>query len=111
MTELRSAPRLCRNDGKQALRDQALAEIDTHLDNLKRCIHWLVAAGVAVIAVDMRRGTTQPRITVAGSPLLHSLYGDDCANIGRRQEGALTIFVWIGVRHSCITRWEEVIAP
>ncbi len=110
MTALRSAPRLCRNDGQQTARDQALAEIDSHLDNLKRCIHWLVSAGVAVIAVDMRRGTARPRITVAPSPLLHCLLREDCANVGRRQEGALTTYTWIGDRHGCLIRWEEVIA-
>lgn len=109
MTALqRSTPRLCRNDGLESARRALLDEIDEHLANLKRCIHWLVHSGVPVISVDMRRGRAMPMVTVAPSPLLHSLFKDDSATIGRRQEGALTIFSWAANRHGCAIRWEEV---
>lgn len=105
-----NSPRLCKNDGQEADRTDALAEIDAHLDNLKRCIHWLIASGISVISVDMRRGKTFPQVTVAASPWLHILFREDCANIGRRQEGSLTIYPWVAQRHGCAIRWEEVSA-
>ncbi len=43
-----TAPRLSNNDGKAGLRAAALAEIDAHLDNLRACVHWLIAQGVAI---------------------------------------------------------------
>lgn len=102
--------RLCKNDGQETARAAALADIDEHLDNLKRCIHWLIACGIAVISVDMRRGKDLPEITVAASPWLHILFRDDCANVGRRQQGSLTIYPWVARRLGCVIRWDEVTA-
>ena len=89
-------------------RAAALAETDQHLENLRRCLHWLVGEGFAVIAVSMRRRRCRPEITVAPSPRLHSLCKDDCANIGRRHDGALTTYLWIAQRHGCDILWDEV---
>ena len=89
-------------------RAAALAEIDEHLNNLTICLHWLIEQGFVVISVDMRRGKAKPQVQVAPSPRLHVLFKDDCANIGRRQDGALTFFAWIGIRFGCEVRWEEV---
>ena len=94
----------------EALRRAALAVIDEHLDNLKRCIHWLIEHAITVLAVDMRHGRARPQITVAASPRLYVLCKDDCANIGRRQDGALTIYAWAARRFGCDLRWEEVSA-
>lgn len=101
-------PRLCRNDGMDGLRAQALAEIDTHLDNLKRCIHWLVAEGVVIISVDMRRGRLKPTIEVAPSPWLHQIFKDVRSHVGAVTEGELTTDHWSAVRHGCSIRWGEV---
>lgn len=103
-----TAPRLSNNDGKANQRAVALAEIDGHLDDLRLCIHWLVAQGVAVLSVDMRRGKALPSIEVAPSPWLQVLFKDDCANVGRRQDGALTVFAWVAKRYGCDIRWHEV---
>ena len=92
---------------EQPGRTEALAEIDRHLENLKSCIHWLVEQGIVVISVDMRRRKSRPQISVAPNPRLHMLLKDDCANIGRRRDGALTIFPWIATRFNCDIRWEE----
>lgn len=110
MQSHQTAPRLCKNDGQEHLRAVALAEIDSHLDNLKRCIHWMVASGIVILGVDMRRGRHSPTIEVAPSPWLHILFREDCANVGRRQEGALTIYTWAASRHGCAIRWEEMSA-
>ena len=108
MTALMSARRVCRNDGNESLRAAALAEIDGHLDNLKRCVHWLVAQGITILEADMRRGQKTPRLLVAASPWLHVLFRDDCANVARRQEGYLTTYKWIARRHGCDIVWHEV---
>lgn len=98
-----------RSDGAEALpgRAEALAEIDRHLENLKNCVHYLVEQNITVISVDMRRRKSRPQISVAPTPRLHILFGDDCANIGRRNDGALTIYPWIATRFGCDIRWEE----
>lgn len=85
-----------------------LAEIDRHLNNLKLCLHLLIELGFTVISVDMRRNKAKPQIEVAPAPRLHVLFKDDCANVGRRQDGALTHFLWIACRFDCDIRWEEV---
>ena len=89
-------------------RAAALAEFDQHLDNLRRCVHWLVGEGVAILDADMRRSRARPRLNVAPSPRLHILCKEDCANIGRRNDGALTVHLWIAQRHGCDILWEEV---
>lgn len=104
---LQTAPRLCRDDGQQADRAATLTEIDRHLDNLKRCIHWLIAQGIAIVAADLRRGRHQPYLTVAPSPWLHAVFGKDAATVQRRQEGAIEIVTWQANRHGCVIRWQE----
>lgn len=85
-----------------------LLEIDGHIDNLKRCVHWLVEQGFAVLSVDMQRGRAKPRIRVAPAPRLHTLLNEDCANVGRRQDGAHTFYLWTAIRYGCDILWEEV---
>ncbi len=88
--------------------DAALAEIDTHLANLKTCLRWLIEQRFTVIDVELRHGRAKPQINVAPSPRLHIAFRDDCANVGRRQEGALTFHAWAARRFGCDIRWEEV---
>lgn len=101
-------PRLCRDDGREALREAALADFDRHLDNLKRCVHWLIVQGVTVLDADLKRGRARPHLTVAASPYLYMLFKNDCANVGRRQDGALTRYTWQAVRFEITVQWEEV---
>lgn len=100
-------PRLCRADGREAERAAALVEIDRHLDNLRRCIHWLVGKGIAVINCDLRRARHQPWITVAPSPYLYIVFGDDAASVARQQEDAIEIVTWQANRHGWVIRWQE----
>lgn len=92
--------------GAESIRAAALAEFDVHLDNLKACVHWLIAQGVSIIDADLRRGRFKPRITVAASPLLHALFKDDAATVQRRACGDETLFTWAAVRYECEIRWE-----
>lgn len=94
--------------GQQASREAVLAEFDRHLDNLKRCVHWLIAQGVAVIDVDLKRGRARPIVEVAASPYLQTLFKGDCANVGRRQEGVITRYRWQAVRFAIAIVWDEV---
>ena len=91
-------------------REAAMAEIELHLNNLKRCLAWLVEAGFVVISVDMSRCRALPQIEVAPSPRLHVAFGEDCANVGRRQDGALVFYPWAARRHGCDIHWTEVVA-
>lgn len=109
-TTLRGGPRLCRDDGQDGARAAMLAEFDGAVDDLKRCVHWLTAQGIAILAIGMRRGPAMPQVTIAASSHLHQLFGADCANIGRRPDGALTCYTWSAVRHGCLIVWEEVCA-
>lgn len=104
-----TAPRLCKKDGKESLRARALAEIDTHLDSARRCIHWLIAQGIAIDSVDMRRGRHQPTITVVASPWLRELFADDCSS-GQHWDRLLgrTVFDYHAARHGCAIHWHEV---
>lgn len=102
-------PRLCRADGQDAGRNAALDELDRHIDNLKACVHWLIAAGVTVLDADLRCGRARPVVTVAPSPYLHTLFLDDCANTGRLQQGSLVCHIWQAVRFDVTVKWEEVV--
>ncbi|HJW23777.1 MAG TPA: hypothetical protein VJ576_02675 [Rhodocyclaceae bacterium] len=102
-----SAPRLCHNDGLDSLRAAMLAQFDKHLENLKGCVHWLTAHGVAIIDVDMRRGRAAPEIRVAASPYLYSLFMMDCACFERCPDGHLTREKWKTVRFDTVIWWEE----
>lgn len=84
-----------------------LADFDRQADNIKTCVHWLTGHGVSIVAVDLRRGRHQPHIEIAASPLLHSLFGDDCATVERRQDGNRIVYTWAAVRFGCALRWEE----
>ena len=66
--------------------------------------------GADAVCQMLRHGRARPQITVAASPRLYVLCKDDCANIGRRQDGALTIYAWAARRFGCDLRWEEVSA-
>lgn len=94
----------------ESARAAALAEVDTHIDNLRACLHWLIAAGISVLDADLRRGRHKPRITVAASPLLYTLLKDDCASSGRSQPpgSALVYITWVAVRYECEIHWQEV---
>lgn len=107
MQTLSTTPRLCQADGHEQAREAALAEFDRQLENLRACVHWLIAAGVAILDADLRRGRARPVVTVAASPYLPVLFQADCANTGRRQEGSLTIFTWQAVRFGIVVKWEE----
>lgn len=85
-----------------------LAEIDRHLDNLKRCLLWLTDQGVSVMDVDLKRGRAQPTVIVGASPRLHRLFRGDCANVGCRPEGHGTRRKWVAVRFDVAIHWEEV---
>ena len=88
--------------------ESALAEVEMHLSNLKTCLRWLIEQRFVVIDVELRHGRAKPQINVAPSPRLHIAFRDDCANIGRRQDGALTFHAWAARRFGCDIRWEEV---
>ena len=88
--------------------EASIEQIDEHLDNLKRCIHWLFAERIAVLQVDMRRERARPQITVAAHPRLYITCKDDCANVGRKQDGACVRHLWTAQRHGCQLWWEEV---
>lgn len=105
-----TAPRLCRDDGQESARATMLAEFDGAVDDVKRCVHWLTAMGVAILSVSMRRGPALPLITVAASPYLEHIFGNDYANIGRKRNGELTVYTWSATRHGCLIVWEEACA-
>lgn len=94
----------------EAARSAALADIDAHIDNLKACVHWLIANGIAIISADLRRGRFKPRITVVASPYLHVLLKDDAASAGQHWDICLgrTVFDWVAIRYWCEIRWQEL---
>ena len=91
---------------RESARTAVCEDFDRHLDNLKACVHWLIAHGVSIIDADLRRGRFKPRISVVASPLLHVLFKDDCATVQRRACGDETLFTWAAVRYECEIRWE-----
>lgn len=105
-----STPRLCQGDGQDGARAAALEDFDRQLENLRACVHWLIASGVAILDADLRRGRARPVVTVAASPYLPVLFQADCANVGRRQEGSLVLFTWQAVRFGIVIKWEEACA-
>ena len=70
MQRTQSSPRLCRNDDQDQFRASVPADIDTRLDNLKRCVHWLVEEGIFIADVDLDRKHEHPVIRGAASPWL-----------------------------------------
>ncbi len=88
--------------------DAPLEQVDAHLDNLRRCLHWLFAERIAVVDVRIRHDRIRPQIIVAAHPRLYIVCRDDCANVGRKQDGACVRFLWTAQRHGCQLRWEEV---
>lgn len=93
----------------EASRAAVLARIDAGLDNLKACVRFLVAQGVAVQHVAFDRHQHRPRITVAASPLLHSIFRDDCA-AGQHWDilAGRTAHDYKAVRYECEICWSEV---
>lgn len=85
----------------------SLNEIDQHLDNLRRCVHWLMNSGISVVAADMRRGRRAPLITVDESPKLNRLLGRSVENVRRRYDGYRTILTWLASAHGCQIQWDE----
>ena len=94
----------------EASRAAALASIDTHIDNVKACVRYLIAQGVYVQDVKVfSHGYSRPRITVAASPLLHAIFKDDCA-AGQHWDALLgrTVHDYKAVRFECSVIWSEV---
>jgi len=94
----------------ESARAAAIAEVDIHIDNLKACLHWLIAAGISVIDADLRRGRFKPRVTVAPSPYLHTLFKSDAASAGQHWDivAGRTVLDFVAVRYECEIRWMEV---
>lgn len=88
--------------------EASLEQLDMHLDNLKRCLHWLFAERIAVLSVDMRRERIRPKINVAAHPRLYIACKDDCIDGGQRFDGLFTHRLWTAHRHGCEIWWEEV---
>ena len=95
----------------ESSRAAVLARLDAGLDNLKACVRWLTAQGIAVQDVTCRRLHRRPRITVAASPLLHILFSGDCA-AGQHWDivAGRTAHDYIAVRYECEVRWSEVLS-
>jgi hypothetical protein len=93
----------------EARRVAALAEIDSHLDNVRACVRWLVSQGVYIQDVKLGAHNRRPRITVAASPLLHALFTEDCAS-GQHWDPLLgrTAHDYVAIRYECEIRWSEV---
>ena len=94
----------------EAARSAAILDIDAHIDNLKACVHWLIANGIGIIAADLRRGRFKPRIIVAASPALRILLKDDAASAGQHwdQFAGRIVYDWVAIRYQCEVRWEEL---
>ena len=94
----------------ESARAAALADIDAHIGNLKACVHWLIANGIAIISADLRRGRFKPRITVVASPYLHILFKDGAAGAGQHWDAYLgrTVYDWVAIRYGCEIRWEDL---
>ncbi len=91
----------------ESRRAAALADIDKHLDNVKACIRWLVAQGVYI--QDVKVAThNRPLITISASPLLPTLFKDDCAS-GQHGDSLLgrTMYDFIAIRFECAICWSE----
>ena len=89
-------------------RAAALEEFDRRMENMGRCVHWLVEHGVHMLGTSL--GRAGGIVTVAGSPTLRALLGTDRAWRKRRQEGALVIFTWFAIRFETRIEWEETCA-
>lgn len=94
----------------ESRRAAAFAQIDTHIDNVKACVRWLIDQGIYVEDVKVySHGYSRPQITVAASPLLHAIFKDDCA-AGQHWDVLLgrTAHDYKAVRYECTIVWEEV---
>lgn len=87
-------------------RKAALIDFDQRMENLRRCVYWLVENGVLVISSTMCRGGGI--VKVSDSPRLHMVIGQDYAWRKRRQEGALTIFTMFAIRFDTRVEWDQV---
>lgn len=93
----------------EATRAAVFARIDAGLGNLRACVRWLTDQGVAVQNFEFGRHQLRPRITVAASPLLHSLFQGDFAS-GQHWDivAGRTAHDYVAVRYECEVRWSEV---
>lgn len=73
--------------------------------NASQCVEWLKTIGAHVLGVSVDRGGAV--VKVASAPFLWRVFGGDCAWQERRQEGAVTVFVWFAVRFGALIEWEE----
>lgn len=86
-----------------------LEQFDTHISNLRACVHWLTGLGVSIHDVDMRRGRSRPVIELVPSPLLRRIFKGDCSS-GRHFDVRLgrPVHDFKAVRYECEIRWQEV---
>lgn len=97
--------------GAASRRAAFLADYDSRQQALHACVKWLVIQGQRVENVDARlHAAGKPVVTVAASPYLHLLFGEDCACVERRMlyghKGAE--YIWAASSHDCEIRWVEV---
>lgn len=93
---------------RESARAAVCEDFDRRFDNLKACVHWLIANGISVVNADLRRHNPKPRVTVVASPLLHVLLKDDAASAGQHWDKLLgrTMHDWVAVRYEVEIRWE-----
>ena len=94
----------------EATRPDSIAAATTLITNLLRAVLWLISQRFSVISFHGSRdiGGDKIVITVAPSPRLHAVFGEECAWRQRRQDGALTIYTWFADRFGVRIEWEEV---
>jgi hypothetical protein len=84
----------------------ARSDIDKIFADLRTAWDWAIANQVAVIGLDADRNGAYLR--VAPSPRLHTLFGDECANVHRKTEAGLRVEWWIGGIGHIRVFWREV---
>ncbi len=82
----------------------------TLLTNLLRCVLWLLRNNVRLIGFrgESRLGVDRVVVTVAPSPTLYRLFGEDCAWHSQRYDGAATRYTWFAIRFGIRIEWEDV---
>lgn len=86
---------------------ETLAAIDTHLEQQRRCIHWLIENGIQIISSELRRDLRQPRITVEAKPQLMRMLNGTMENVRRRYDGYRTTLTWGARCRGCQIEWDE----
>lgn len=95
----------------EATRAAFLSDFQARSAAVDRCVQWLVAQGIRVEHIKLRlKEAGKPVVTVTASPLLHILFGEECASggQGRKNGSAYTYVPWKAVRHDCEIHWSEV---